>query len=221
MADWTNLHAIIFDFDGVIADSNDIKLSAMKKLFEKDSDKLPEIVVLYEQMGGLSRLIKFERFYRDILGRSLDINERGRLADRYRDMVIDRVIACPSIAGSSEFLARYSRRQPIFLLSGTPQAELDVVVAARGLRRYFREVHGSPPGKVDVISSVLTRYELRPHNVVMIGDAVLDQEAAQNTGIGFIGLVASGNSNPFAEQTPTVADLTSLADILSKMYAGE
>jgi phosphoglycolate phosphatase-like HAD superfamily hydrolase len=103
----------------------------------------------------------------------------------------------------------------MFVLYGTPDPELQQVVDARDLRRYFVEVHGSPPGKPETAKDIVARHGLAPHDVVLVGDAPLDQEAAVTAGIGFVGRVPPGQPSPFVPGTRTIVDLNGLDAALS------
>ena len=207
--------ALIFDFDGVIIESVEIKNQAMARIFEDDPQHTAAILDLNERMGGISRVVKFQEVYRTILHRSVTQAELDAHAVRFRRLVIDEVIACPWVPGALEFLTKNSTSRPLFLLSGTPHLELEEVVDARNLRQYFTEVHGSPPGKPETVRSILTRHNLAVRDVTLIGDAPLDQEAARATGIEFIGRVVLGQPSPFPPGTHTIRDLRELEEALA------
>jgi hypothetical protein len=65
------IKAIIFDFDGVITESVGVKTEAFKKLFCKHPKHIGKIIKLHLSHGGLSRFVKFEMIYSDILKRPL------------------------------------------------------------------------------------------------------------------------------------------------------
>ena len=62
------IKAIIFDFDGVIADSNNIKTDAFVKLFEGYPSNIKEMIRMFHlQNGGMSRFDKFRYIYANII----------------------------------------------------------------------------------------------------------------------------------------------------------
>ena len=66
------IKAIIFDFDGVIVESVDIKTKAFARLFEHEGKVVVEKVVDYHlRNGGVSRFDKFRYFFNEILRRPL------------------------------------------------------------------------------------------------------------------------------------------------------
>lgn len=212
--------ALIFDFDGVIIESVEIKNQAMVRIFEDDPQHKAAILDLNERMGGISRLVKFRQIYETILRRNVTQAQLDAHAERFERMVIDEVIACPFVPGALEFLTKNSGSRPLFLLSGTPHSELEEVVDARSLRQYFVEVHGSPPGKPETVRSIIARHNLAARDVVLIGDAPLDQEAAYATGIGFVGRVPAGQPSPFQPGTVVLSDMHKLEDALPMAASG-
>ena len=58
------LKAILFDFDGVLVESVDIKTKAFAKLFENEGPEIVNKVVEYHLAnGGVSRFKKFDYIY--------------------------------------------------------------------------------------------------------------------------------------------------------------
>ena len=61
------IKAILFDFDGVIVDSVEIKTEAFRDLFRQESaDDLERILDYHKAHGGISRVKKIEYFYANI-----------------------------------------------------------------------------------------------------------------------------------------------------------
>ena len=213
--------AIIFDFDGVILESAELKTAAFARLFSDRPEHLPAIIALHRRLGGISRFRKFELIYRDILCAPLAPDERCRLGLRFESLVATAIATCPEVAGARAFLAAQHDRRPLFVVSGTPETELRAIVHSRGLAGHFAEVHGSPREKPAIVDDVLTRHRLAPASVVFIGDAWSDYQAARQTGLSFIGRVAAGDANPFPDTVPVIPDLTGLAAALAAIEAVE
>ena len=223
--DWpgieARLDAVLFDFDGVVLESADLKTEAFRLLFADHPDHLEAILALHQRHAGLSRLVKFEMIHRDILGRPLPAAERDDLARRFAELVVEQVLACPMVAGAETVLRTLAPRLPLAVVSGTPETELREIVARRGLTPYFRGVHGSPRGKTGIIADLLARHGWRPERVVMVGDAIADHEAAAAHGLAFVGRVPAGRPSPFPAGTRLVADMTTLARAVASLYLTE
>ena len=214
------LDALIFDFDGEIVESTNVKTDAFRALFNHHAAHVDEIVALHERFGGLSRYAKFELIYRDILHMPLANEQRQELGRRFAELVIDKVTRCPMVAGAQQLLEELSGRVPMVVVSGTPDIELKNIIARRGLDRYFADVHGSPPDKTRILSLLFEEHGWRPTRTLMVGDALTDFEAARSNSINFVGRVANGRVSPFPWNTQRVADLTELPSMLATCSAG-
>jgi phosphoglycolate phosphatase-like HAD superfamily hydrolase len=208
----TNWQSIIFDFDGVIVESGDIKTNAFADLYQSYGDSIVKEVVRYHKLnGGLSRYKKFRYFQQYLLKKQpLTQDEEDKLDETFSRLVVEAVIASDSVPGADEFIQIEASRIPLFIASGTPETELNTIVTRRGLDPYFTEVRGSPKLKETLIAEILSAHDLTPERVLMIGDALIDYQSAQVNNLAFLGRVRIGDKNPFPEYVKTVPDLQSL-----------
>ena len=100
---------LIFDFDGVIADSVDIKTEAFGELYSNYGEKTVHAVKLFhEQNGGVSRFEKIHYFNKVLLkNKKIECTEEF-FAQRFSEIVYKRVVECPEIVGSSAFIKLHS-----------------------------------------------------------------------------------------------------------------
>ena len=207
----STLKAIVFDFDGVILESLDIKARAFAELFRDYPDHVDAIVRLHREHHGVSRFEKFQIIYRDFLQRPLTDSETAVLDQRFSQLVYDEIMECPFVPGAREFLEQAAQRYALYVASATPEQELRRIVCGRRLDPYFRGVFGSPRTKAEILSSVLAREGLEPHEVVFLGDAITDYDGAMKNAVLFIGRVPPGQPNPFENRgVEVVADLAQL-----------
>lgn len=204
--------AIIFDFDGVIVESGDIKAQAFADLYRHHGEDVAEAVVEYHRAnGGMSRYLKFHHFQKNLLnGPPLTREEEQELDRQFSKLVMNAVIACQSVAGAETLLSKMVSQIPLFVASGTPENELHIIVQRRKLSRYFTEVRGSPRLKEALVADILSTYSLDLERVLMIGDALADYESAYQNEIAFLGRVRPGDNNPFPESIETIPDLCPL-----------
>ena len=202
---------LVFDFDGVILESADIKTRAFRELFSAYPDRVDAIVAYHKANAGISRFRKFRYIYEHVLGKPLGLEEERALGERFSDLVVDEVMRCPFVPGALEFLQAYSRTRPLFLASGTPDGELQRLVAARNLSQFFREVFGSPMEKCAILERILATTDKPRTLLLFVGDGRSDYEAAKAAGVGFIGRAGRGRPHPFEGLgVPVVADLFEL-----------
>ena len=208
-----NWQAIIFDFDGVVAESGKIKTQAFANLYRSyGEDIVAKVVEFHTQNGGISRYHKFRYFQEYYLNKPpLTEIEEKQLDIRFSELVVEAVIAAKAVPGATELIQQQAKKIPLFVASGTPESELKIIVERRGLNAYFKEVRGSPASKKTIIAEILTKYAIQPGNVLVIGDAMADYEGAVANGTAFLGRVFPGDLNPFPAHIEIVPDLRELA----------
>lgn len=180
------LKTILLDFDGVILESVNIKTNAFRELFSEYVLEVDDIVQYHLKNNGMYRFKKFEYIYKHILKKKYDETTGSKIGKKFSEMVFDRVVGCPFVAGAEEFLNFFSKRVPLYLISTTPQEELEGIVAKRNLGRYFEEIWGVP-NKIEYIKRALKKETSKPQEAIFIGDMVDDYLAAKMAGVQFIG----------------------------------
>lgn len=191
------IRAIILDFDGVILESVSVKTDAFRTLFSVFPEHVDRIVQFHLDNGGMSRFEKFHFIYNNILHRDLSESDFNTLSSQFSDLVEEAVAKAPFVDGAPEFLEKMSRQCSLFIVSATPEDELVRIVKAKGIAKFFSKVSGAPAKKTENISQILSENMIPAHESVFIGDAVNDWDAAQKTGVRFIGRIASGDTDRF------------------------
>ncbi|MBF0587649.1 MAG: HAD hydrolase-like protein [Magnetococcales bacterium] len=179
---------VLFDFDGVLADTNEIRNDGFMELLKGYPSELLEKMADYVRANpGLSRYRKLDHFHGELLGRPITEEVRTKMAGQYSAIVKQRVIEAAPISGSLAFMQAYLGVLTMALISGSDQTELRAVCAARGIRHYFSDILGSPVDKEDNLAELLGRRGWREAECVYVGDGINDLEACRKVGIPFIG----------------------------------
>ena len=210
------IKAIIFDFDGVICESIEVKKEAFRKLFLDYPEHLEEIVDYHMANGGLSRYKKFEYIYQKILKKDLSEEKSQELGRKFSEYGVEDVIASDFVIGAEEFLKKYSQRLSLFIASGTPEEEMVMIAKSRRLEVFFKGVYGSPKTKSEMVRKILTENHFKNYDVIFVGDAVNDYYGAQDNGVRFIGRLHKIYPNPFVPfgLKDTIDDLNDLESLL-------
>ena len=211
-----NLRAIVFDFDGVIIESADIKKQSYRQLFEEEfPDHIDEILAYQESRGGVTRRRQFEEIHENILREKPAPGRIDTLEERYVGLMFERVLSAPLVPGALEFLEKFHRRIDLFVASATPEDELNHIVRERGLAIFFKDVYGFPMQKSKVLGLIAGRVGCAPGEIVFIGDYPTDREAAESAGVPFIARL--GSISEMEKCAEKIMDLTELADLLERM----
>ena len=188
--------AILFDFDGVIAESVDVKTQAFGDLFRDDYPQhVEEIVAFHVANGGMSRYDKFRYFYSAIIKKELSEEKFQELCRRFNQLVLEKVIVAPLVEGMQAFLDKYRGRVPMYVLSATPDEEIKEIVERRQLSGYFKGVFGAPKVKAEMIAAIMAQNGYTAQEVIFLGDSVNDLKAAKQAGVRFAARVIKGKED--------------------------
>ncbi len=195
----TQLQAVFFDFDGVIADSLAVKKNAFVTLFAPWGKAVQTAAVRYhEANGGMPRHSKLRHCMEVLAGQKISEAELAALVRRFAELVFDAVVAAPLLPRVEQTLQALLQAQiPAFVVSGTPEEEMQRIVRHKKLEPYFQAVFGAPRQKSVIVQKVLSRYTFSPQYCLFIGDALADFKAARTCGLAFLGIVPQGGPNIF------------------------
>ena len=213
------VRAIAFDFDGVLVESAEVKTNAFRAMFAMEGPAVVRDAVAYHVAhGGVSRMEKLRYVYAHILRRPLSEQHLQALCEQFQQLVLEPVIRAPWVEGALEALKILRRRNhPLFVVSGTPEEELCLILQRRGALRYFEAVYGSPRGKADLLRWICATRGYQGPEMLMIGDSVTDYEASQVVGARFL---ARARAEQAAQWEPygvlSVPDLRSLFPIIAQ-----
>jgi phosphoglycolate phosphatase-like HAD superfamily hydrolase len=208
------IQLVIFDFDGVIVESNDIKDRVFKQIFDRFPEYSADVYRFHQQNVSLSRYVKFDYLLQKI-GRADDTALKDQLVNEFSETTLQLMESVPLVKGAKKILQEFAPKIPLYLLSVTPIQDLTIIVEHLEIRSYFKRIYGCPPwNKTDAIRDILQKENQSAENTVMIGDSYGDQRAAAETRIHFIGRNSGlGFKDPQPEIV--VPDLSNLTEILN------
>ena len=178
---------ILWDFDGVIKDSVEIKSNAYEELFLSWGEEVSHKVRDHHKLnGGMSRFDKIPLY---LSWTNEDLNETlvNSLCNDFSDLVKLKVINSPWVPGAIDLIDHtYTNNYSSYIVTATPQDEIEEILKALKITHYFKEIIGAPIKKSNAISSILKKYLILNQDAVMIGDSKTDFIAAEENNISFI-----------------------------------
>jgi len=139
----------------------------------------------HEANGGMSRYDKLP-IYLEWADQVVSTDSINEYAKKFSQLVKNKVINSEWVAGVLDYLNENSIHQRFFLVTATPQQEIEEILSALNIAHFFKDIIGSPIDKGEAIKQLLYRYEITPEQSIMIGDAVTDYNAATKNGVLFI-----------------------------------
>ncbi len=212
------IKAIIFDFDGVILESAVIKTDAFSEVVKGYHEEQARAFVNYHMSHmGISRHVKFRYFIEEILKEEYAEEKEQILANAFEHIVFDRVMKCAFVPGAQEFLERNYAKYNLFIASGTPDEEMQRIIDGRGLRKYFKGIYGTPMKKTEIIRLILDNYNYSNKEVIFVGDAGTDLNAARETDLIFVGRMTHENEEVFNGIEYGIDNLLEIEEIIGEI----
>lgn len=210
------LKNILFDFDGVLVESLDIKTQAFYNMYLPYGKEVAEWVKNFHlENGGVSRFEKFRRYHKKFLNIDLDEHQMGKLLDEFSRRVMDGVVNCNEVVGAEHLLQNIQGQMNLYIITGTPTIEIAKILEKRGWALFFKQAMGSPEKKTHWVHQLLEQKLIRSTDTVFIGDALADYEAAVAGNIPFILREHEDNISLFADiDCPRVSNMIELEKLL-------
>ena len=192
------LKVIVFDFDGTLIDSNQLKYNAFFKLFPDDAHHASTVRDVLIQIGEASRYDIIEKILARLEDQPIilqrDIDE---LADRYNAIVLDGAKRCSEIPGAAQTLKSLAPTHRLYVSSTTPEIPLREIIRFRGWTDCFAGIFGYPHKKSATLSRILETEKVDGKAVLAVGDGESDRSAAQENGCHFLHVDATFDFHNF------------------------
>jgi len=180
---------LIFDFDGVLVDSVDIKREAFGYLYKEHGDEIVNKVTEYHlQNGGMSRYKKFAYYEKELLGREASSERIKKLSADFSARVVTQVVQSDEIPGAKKFIKQQLVNKYLVINSATPEKEIKDIINKKGWGEQFGSIYGSPSSKTDNINKIIEKLGVMPIDCLFFGDAQSDWSASLQTNVDFIGI---------------------------------
>ena len=181
----SSLKVIALDFDGTLIESNHIKNEAFKIVLSKWPDHQEVMMRWHLAHSSIDRREKFRYFVEEVLGLSGNNDLIEKITEKFSKLTLKAIIECPLVEGAMEFLGYFHGKTPLYLVSATPQKELNEITAARGMHKYFLQAFGAPINKTEVLKKIMISEKVSSDEMIYIGDSPEDWQAAIKVGIHF------------------------------------
>ena len=180
---------IIFDCDGVILNSNNVKTEAFRRAFSAyKEDLVKEFISYHKSNGGISRYEKIKFFLRNLAPKYNYVNEirnYNLILKRYSSICIEALYNAEVVKGLKN-LRDYNSDAKWLVISGGDQSELRDVFNFKKIYDYFDGViFGSPDKKIDILNREIENNNIQ-YPALFLGDSKLDYQVANSHLIKFI-----------------------------------
>ena len=183
------IKCVVFDFDGTLIESNEIKRRAFYEVTKNlvDAGILLDKILSYPDSGD-----RYDIFDTLIIELKLDREvfvSASKLSDSYTKICEYEISRAPEIKGAVKTIKELrSLGVKIFISSATPEITLQKIIDMRGWKDMINMALGSPDSKIDHLQTILTKNKYSISEVVYVGDSEVDRDAALLVGCRFVGI---------------------------------
>jgi beta-phosphoglucomutase len=216
------LAGVIFDFDGVLADSEPVHLHVFQTVLDRIGITLTA-EEYYAQYLGYSDRDAFLHVLRD-RGVSMSDAELEALLESKKDLFPQAIGDHALYPGAAECVARVADQVPVAIASGALRHEIELILDRSGLRHRFPVIvaAGETPRSKPAPDPYARAFELlqqsgalrtgaAPGEVVAIEDSEWGLQSARGAGLRTVAVLTSYTRDrlPSAEQwLPSIGDVT-------------
>src|SRR5262245_54949321 len=209
------LQAIVFDFDGVIANSEPLHLTAFQQALAPEGIEL-STGDYYAHYLGYDDVGLFEALAKD---RGLPMSGAdvtglvARKGERMQALLRSGTVLFP---GATEFIREAAALVPIAIASGALRHEIDEIIDAAGGSDLFSTILGGRRSARSTQRLALERLreasgrEIDPRRTVAIEDSKWGLESAQGAGLRLVGVTTSYPAHELTDAELVVDSLKSL-----------
>ena len=154
----TSYKNIIWDFDGVLINSNQIREAAFREAFSEYSKKdITELIKFHKLNEGLSRYVKIEYFFNKILNQKLSKKKSNEILKIYGNICLDKLKNKNLLIDETvSFIRQYNTTKDFHIASGSDNNELNYLCKSLDLEPFFKSINGSPEPKKDIVKRFIS-----------------------------------------------------------------
>ncbi|HEX3355575.1 MAG TPA: HAD family phosphatase [Tepidisphaeraceae bacterium] len=216
MSNWPE--AVLFDFDGVIVNSEPVHFAAFVKLFAEEGISLSEKeyyaeLIGFDDRGAIRHLLAKH-------GRAIDAQHVTELKARKLNLM-NQLLSngeVPALPGVDSFVRGLAENYPLAICSGAVKPEIEIMLDGVGLREFFPIIVAADDvsiGKPDPMGYLLATElvgrkigrKLSPAEVLIIEDAPIVVESVRRAGFAVLAVTTSYPADALADANWVVETL--------------
>ncbi|MDD5012086.1 MAG: HAD-IA family hydrolase [Candidatus Nanoarchaeia archaeon] len=221
------IESIIFDFDGVLVKSNQIRNQTYFDILSHvpNSKKIIEEAIAEDSKRDRYGII--EAVLQELKDKNLmqfeDLGEETeKYVCRYNWITERKVSIATEVPGAEKSLEMLSQEYPLFIVTGTIQKSIDIVLKNREMQKYFKKVYGGFRDKKEGMTILIKEQRIKQRSSIFVGDGKSDYECARYLSMPFIGIM--NETNDFEKRQDVMwklYDLEKLPNVIREIKENE
>lgn len=216
-----SVRVLVYDFDEVVVKGSDgVKQRAWPVVFAAFADAyrepLQEAQIRFGHGRGGDRFTIMDAVFRAVGVADRDVPSHIAAGAEVYDAFVQKGIVEIGVEDDArEALALLARTYPQYINTATPEAPFGQTFEALGLSAYFEGFYGRPNDKITNLARIAEREGVEPTQILFVGDAEKDREAAERFGCQFVGFATAENDWREATQAfPVIGDIAEIPELL-------
>ncbi len=191
MENYLNLfffETLIFDFDGTLFLSNDIKKEGFYYCASCYPNGHKIMKFILKNSPKKDRYSIFKIFARIISNKKLsEVFLYEKLIVDYHNFTLENICKLKPIFGSIELLKKLKKKgKYLFINSATPYSSLNEIIKKLEIYNYFDGIYGMESSKLENLKKIKKESNSKKRFMIMIGDGIDDKHAATDFKIDFL-----------------------------------
>lgn len=178
----------IFDFDGTLFLSNDIKKEGFYYCASCYPNGYKIMKFILKKSSQKDRYSIFKMFAKKISNKKLsEAILYKKLIDDYHNYTLENICKLKPIIGSLELLKKLKKKgKYLFINSATPYSSLKEIIKKLEIFNYFDGILGMESSKLENLEKIKIETQSKKRFMIMIGDGFDDKYAANEFKIDFL-----------------------------------
>jgi phosphoglycolate phosphatase len=184
----SKIKAIGFDFDGTLLMSENKKVQAIVAVFKEEFKITKGVKKYYQELVGTgkNRDEKVKMLFQKFLNREPTNKELKKVADHFGRHYENSFNSCPLFKCTNLIKELKKQVKFMFILSLENKKEVKKIANKCNYGKYFDEILGGPKTKIENIKHILKKHNLKPSEIIYVGDSKGDLIASNKMNIKFV-----------------------------------
>ena len=174
----TKIKAIVFDVDGVLIDSMNMKSKYFNELLTKLGVEKEKVLDLLT--AGQNRIITLQKI-KERFNLKFDVK---KAVEELTEIYIQNYSKVEKIDSTINFIKNNHEKYLFFTNTSLPEKDLKIIFEIKNLHNYFKELYHFESGtKLENINMILKKYHLKPEEVLFIDDNINHINNVKSSGV--------------------------------------